>query len=165
MNGITLRTITMLFGLTLIVVAPAAEAKRVALVIGNDLYQSATPLQNARSDARAVAQALQRDGFDVTLKEDVTLKAMKDALRSFKGQIAGGDDAVFYFSGHGVQFEGTNYLIPIDLTPNSQEQVVDDSVPLQRVLDDLRDQKARFALAIVDACRAVWRRSRPPPGK
>jgi hypothetical protein len=153
MNGIARCSTAILYGLTLIVAAASAEAKRVALVIGNDSYASATPLQNARSDARAVAQALQHDGFDVTLKEDVTLKAMKDALRSFKGQVAGGDDAVFYFSGHGVQFEGTNYLIPVDLTPDSREQVMDDSVPLQRVLDDLHDQKARFALAIVDACR------------
>ncbi len=131
----------------------SADAKRLALVIGNDSYMSATPLQNARSDARAVAQVLQRDGFTVTLKEDLTLKAMKDALRSFKERISGGDEAVFYFSGHGVQFEGTNYLIPTDLVPQSQEQVVDESVPLQRILDDLRDQKTRFALAIVDACR------------
>lgn len=129
------------------------EAKRIALVVGNDTYQSVTPLQNARSDARAVAHALERDGFTVTLKEDLTLKAMKDALRSFKQQISGGDEAVFYYSGHGVQFGGTNYLIPVDLVPQSEAQVVDDAIPLQRVLDDLQDQKTGFALAIVDACR------------
>lgn len=88
-----------------------AKAKRVALVIGNDSYQSVTPLQNARADARAVADTLKREEFSVTLKEDVTLKGMKDALRAFKEQISGGDEAVFYYSGHGVQFEGTNYLI------------------------------------------------------
>jgi hypothetical protein len=133
--------------------APASDARRFALVIGNDNYQSVTPLHNARSDARAVAAALSGVGFKVTLEQDVTLVKLKAALRSFKSQISGGDDAVFYFSGHGVQFDGTNYLIPTDLVPQSQEQVMDDSVPLQRVLDDLRDQKARFALAIVDACR------------
>ena len=133
--------------------AGAADARRVALVIGNDSYQSAAPLQNARSDAKAVARALERAGFAVTLKEDLTLKAMKEALRNFKEQISGGDEAVFYFSGHGVQFEGTNYLIPTDLVPQSEEQVADESVPLQRILDALRDQKSRFALAIVDACR------------
>src|SRR5215472_15392687 len=133
--------------------APAGDAHRYALVIGNDNYQSVTPLHNARSDAKAVATALRAVGFKVTLEQDVTLVKLKAALRSFKSQVAGGDDAVFYFSGHGVQFDGTNYLIPTDLVPQSQEQVMDDSVPLQRVLDDLRDQKARFALAIVDACR------------
>lgn len=135
------------------IAVPGGEGHRFALVIGNDNYQSVTPLHNARSDARAVAAALRSVGFKVTLEQDVTLVKLKAALRSFKSQISGGDDAVFYFSGHGVQFEGTNYLIPTDLVPQSEEQVTDDSVSLQRVLDDLRDQKARFALAIVDACR------------
>lgn len=130
-----------------------AHAERRALVIGNDSYQGAMPLQNARSDARAVAKALERDEFRVTLKEDLTLAAMKEAMRAFKQQVSGGDEVVFYFAGHGVQFEGTNYLIPIDLVPQSQEQVIDDSVPLQRVLDDMEAQKTRFTLAIVDACR------------
>lgn len=126
--------------------APGA-ARRFALVIGNDNYKSVTPLRNARADARAVAAALRAVGFKVTLEQDVTLDKLKSALRAFKSQISGGDDAVFYFSGHGVQFEGTNYLIPTDLVPQSEEQIMDDAVPLQRVLDDLRDQKARFALA------------------
>ncbi|MBV9696438.1 MAG: caspase family protein [Gammaproteobacteria bacterium] len=135
------------------ITAPTAEGHRFALVIGNDNYQSVTPLHNARADARAVAEALRKVGFKVTLEQDVTLAKLKSSLRTFKSQVSGGDDAVFYFSGHGVQFEGTNYLIPTDLAPQSEEQVMDDAVPLQRVLDDLRDQKARFALAIVDACR------------
>lgn len=135
------------------ITAPTGEAHRFALVIGNDNYQSVTPLRNARADAKAVAGALRAVGFRVTLEQDVTLSKLKSALRAFKAEISGGDVAVFYFSGHGVQFDGTNYLIPTDMVPQSQEQVVDDAVPLQRVLDDLHEQKARFALAIVDACR------------
>jgi Caspase domain len=100
-----------------------------------------------------VAKALETSGFSVTLKQDLTLKSMKEALRAFKADVAGGDEALFYFSGHGVQFEGSNYLIPVDVVAQSEEQVADDSVSLQRVLDDLRDQKARFTLAIIDACR------------
>lgn len=140
-------------GLWLAAAPLAAEAKRVALVIGNDSYQNAQPLSNARSDAKAVAKALEGAGFSVTLKQDLTLKSMKEALRAFKAEVAGGDEALFYFSGHGVQFEGSNYLIPIDVVAQSEEQVADDSVALQRVLDDLHDQKARFTLAIIDACR------------
>ena len=147
------------FGRTLAVLlflasaVPAEAAHRLALVIGNDNYQHADVLRNARSDARAVAATLQSLGFTVTLKQDVTLQQMKVALRTFKAQIAGGDEVVFYFSGHGVQFGGTNYLIPVDLLPQSEEEVADDSVGLQRVLDDMSDQKARFSLAIIDACR------------
>jgi uncharacterized caspase-like protein len=133
--------------------APIEAAHRLALVIGNDNYQHADVLRNARSDARAVAATLQSLGFTVTLKQDVTLQQMKVALRTFKAQISGGDEVVFYFSGHGVQFGGTNYLIPVDLLPQNEEEVADDSVGLQRVLDDMSDQKARFSLAIIDACR------------
>jgi hypothetical protein len=130
-----------------------AQAGRLALVIGNDTYEHATPLVNARSDARAVADALTRDGFSVLLKRDLNLKQMKAALREFKERVSGGDEVVFYYSGHGVQFGGTNYLIPVDLLPESEAQIIDESVSLQRVLDDLQEQKTRFALAIIDACR------------
>ncbi|MGH8232346.1 MAG: caspase family protein [Steroidobacteraceae bacterium] len=138
---------------SLLAAAAPAAAKRIALVIGNDSYQHVTALKNARSDAKAVAEVLKSTGFTVIVKQDLTLEAMKEALRNFKAQIAGGDDAVFYYSGHGVQFAGTNYLIPIDILPQNEDQVADDAVPLQRVLDDLQDQKTKFALAIVDACR------------
>ena len=136
--------------------APAASAQaahRLALVIGNDSYQHAQALHNARADARAVAGTLHGLGFTVTLKQDVTYEQMKQAMREFKVSVAGGDEVVFYYSGHGVQLGGTNYLLPVDLVPQSGEQVMDESVGLQRVLDDMSEQKARFSLAIIDACR------------
>ncbi len=73
--------------------------------------------------------------------------------RNFKSRISGGDEAVFFFAGHGVQFGAANYLLPVDIRGESEDQVRDDAIALQRVLDDLQEQKARFALAIVDACR------------
>jgi uncharacterized caspase-like protein len=128
-------------------------SKRLALVIGNDSYQHVTVLHNARRDAEAIAKALQASGFTVVLKEDLTLEGMKAALRNFKSMVNAGDDVVFYYSGHGVQFGGTNYLIPIDLSAESEAQVADDTVELQRLLNDMEEQKARFTLAIIDACR------------
>jgi caspase domain-containing protein len=147
------RRLPLLLALVLAAFALPAEARRVALVIGNDDYKNVQPLRNARQDAKAISEVLEGLGFTVTLKQDLTLSAMKATLREFKAHVAGGDEVVFYFSGHGVQFEGTNYLVPTDIVAESQEQVVDDAIPLQRILDDLHDQKARFALAIVDACR------------
>ena len=141
------------FCVLLVAFTAPIEARRIALVVGNDTYRNVAPLKNARQDAKAVAEVLQSLGFDVTLKQDLTLTSMKAALREFKSRVGGGDEVIFYFSGHGVQFEGTNYLVPIDIVADSEQQVADDAVPLQRVLDDLRDQKARFSLAIVDACR------------
>jgi hypothetical protein len=140
--------------LALMLAAPLAQAKRVALVIGNDAYQNVQALKNARADAKAIAAELKTVGFDVTLKQDLNQKAMKAALREFKAQVSGGDEVVFYYSGHGVQFGGTNYLIPVDIAAESEEQVADDAVALQKVLDDLDERKARFSLAIIDACRS-----------
>ena len=143
-----------LLGLLLAFLASTADARRLALVIGNDTYQNVQPLKNARSDAKAIAAELKAVGFDVTLKQDLNQKAMKSALREFKALVQGGDEVVFYFSGHGVQFGGSNYLIPVDITADSEAQVADDAIPLQRILDDLTEQKARFSLAIIDACRS-----------
>jgi uncharacterized caspase-like protein len=142
------------FGLLIALLAGPVLARRMALVIGNDSYQNVQQLKNARADAKAIAVELKAVGFDVTLKQDLNQKMMKSALRDFKAQVQGGDEVVFYFSGHGVQFGGSNYLIPIDITADSEAQVADDAIPLQRILDDLTEQKARFSLAIIDACRS-----------
>jgi hypothetical protein len=143
-----------IFGLLIALLAAQVQARRMALVIGNDSYQNVQQLKNARADAKAIAVELKAVGFDVTLKQDLNQKMMKSALRDFKAQVQGGDEVVFYFSGHGVQFGGSNYLIPIDITADSEAQVADDAIPLQRILDDLTEQKARFSLAIIDACRS-----------
>ena len=71
-------------------------------MVGNDNYRNVSPLRNARSDARAVARALEVAGFEVTLRLDLGDRGLKEALRNFKATVEGGDDAVFYFSGHGV---------------------------------------------------------------
>lgn len=137
--------------------APAAPApgvsRRLALVIGNDAYVSVSRLQNARADARAMAEVLGRTGYQVRLRLDLGERAMKDELRAFKAEIRGGDEVLFYFAGHGVQLSGANYLLPTDVRGEAEDQVRDDAVLLQKVLDDIQDSKARFALAIIDACR------------
>ena len=143
-----------LFGWLLVMHGTAqATERRLALVIGNDNYQKFAPLQNARADARAVAAKLQALGFVVSLQLDADAKTMLRAVRQFKLQIRGGDEAVFYFSGHGVQLDAANYLLPVDIVGENIDQVKDDALSLQRVLEDMREQKARFSLAIIDACR------------
>ena len=145
---------SVLLALSLCLPGPAqATEKRIALVIGNDSYRNFAPLYNARADARAVAGKLKSLGFEVTLQLDADAKTALRAVRQFKSQINGGDEAVFYFSGHGVQLDAANYLLPVDIVAENIDQVKDDGLALQRVLDDLREQKARFSLAIIDACR------------
>ena len=142
-----------LIAIALLAGTAPVDARRLALVIGNDSYQHADALNNARADARAVSEALKATGFKVTLRQDVTQQSMKEAIRTFKSEVAGGDEVIFFYAGHGVQLEGMNYMIPVDTAGENPDQLKDDSVSLQRVLDDMQDQKARFTLAIVDACR------------
>lgn len=127
--------------------------RRLALVIGNDTYQHVGVLRNARADAEAIAKGLEATGFTTTLRLDLPEKDMKAVLRTFKSQLQGGDVVVFFFSGHGVQLGGANYLLPVDIRGDSEDQVKDEAIPLQRVLDDLEEQKTKFSLAILDACR------------
>ncbi len=126
---------------------------RSALVIGNQTYTTVPSLRNARADAEAMAAALDALGFEVMLRLDLDDRALRQAMRDFKSKLDGGSEAVFYFAGHGVQLGAANYLLPTNISPESEEQVKDDALMLQRVLDDLSEQKVRFSVAIVDACR------------
>jgi len=128
-------------------------ANRRALVIGNDSYTSVAKLLNAREDARTIASNLTSFGYQVTLKLDLNEKEMKAAMRNFAGQVQGGDEVMFFFAGHGVQLGSTNYLLPTDIGGESEAQVRDESIQLQRILDDMSERKAKFTLAIIDACR------------
>ena len=126
---------------------------RYALVIGNNNYKSVMKLENATEDAKAIAEGLQKVGFKVTLKLDLTEKEMKSTFRTFKNQISGGDEVLFFYAGHGVQLGSSNYLIPIDTAGESEEQIRDDAMPLQRILDDMTEKRAKLTVAMVDACR------------
>ena len=133
--------------------AEVVYANRKALVIGNDNYRNVTKLENAREDARAIAENMQKVGYKVTLKLDLTEKEMKTALRSFSSQVEGGDEVMIFYAGHGVQLGAANYLLPVDIGGESESQVKDEAIPLQRLLDDMSERKVKFALAIIDACR------------
>ncbi len=133
--------------------ASTAGIRRLALVIGNDSYRSVSTLDNARADARSMAKALEATGFKVSLQLDLTERGMKEALRNFRAEIQGGDEVVLFFAGHGVQIGAANYLLPVDIRGQSEEQVKDEAIALQRVLDDLSERRPRFSLAVIDACR------------
>ena len=128
-------------------------APRFALVVGNDKYEHVPALRNAGEDARAIGQNLNTLGFTVSIHLDVNEKRFKQVLREFKSRLTGGEEVIIFFAGHGVQIGAANYLLPVDIKGDSEEQVRDDSIELQRILDDLKDKKTKFALAIIDACR------------
>ena len=137
--------------LMLLGISGAVNAKRVALVIGNDQYQSVDKLNNARNDAKLMASVLTKAGFAVSQASDLGREKLWNTIDSFKAGIVKGDEVVFYFAGHGVQIGSTQLLLPVDINPRNEAQVQRDGVPLIDVQDALKD--ARVAIFIIDACR------------
>lgn len=134
--------------------APAQVfANRKALVIGNDNYTSVSKLLNARADANALGKVLVELGYKVTVRQDLSEKEMKSALRQFRNEVEGGDEVLFFYAGHGVQLGSANYLLPIDIKGDSEEQVKDEAIELQRILDSFNEKRVKLALAVIDACR------------
>ena len=130
-----------------------AEASRLALLIGNDNYASVAKLKNAAADADAMAGGLRRAGYEATVVKNRDLKQLKDDLREFRLRIKAGDEVVVFFSGHGVQLGTMNYLLPVDVRSDSEDQVRDDALALSALLEDLRSQSPALTVAIIDACR------------
>ena len=131
--------------------AYAAE-QRVALVIGNSAYPAA-PLKNPLNDARAIARQLNDLGFEVILRTNLSQKGMVAALREFGGRLREGGVALFYFSGHGMQVKGRNYLIPVDADIRAEDEVPYMSTDMAQVLDKLETARSRANFVILDACR------------
>lgn len=131
-----------------------AMAKRVALIIGNDAYQSVPPLQKAVNDARAMSQALARLDFAVDLGENLTRREINKKFADFVERIAPGDTAFFFFAGHGVALDGQNILLPVDIPDTSNAGLVRDEA---HVVDDflarVQGKGAAVSLFVLDACR------------
>ncbi len=133
-------------------VPPAAPEARTALVIGNGAYRT-SPLRNPVEDAKAMAEALQKCGFQVTLLEDATRMRMVEALRAFGQTIQGGGVGLFYFAGHGLQVKGRNYLVPVDADLASEDEVPYSTLDADAVLAKMETARNRLNLLILDACR------------
>src|ERR1700704_1266681 len=132
---------------------PALAEKRVALVIGNSAYKNVTRLQNPINDAAAVVSMFKQAGFDsVDAKLDVSATDMRRALREFGNKTRDADVAVIYYAGHGIELDGTNFLIPVDAILETDTDVYDETFPLDRVLIAVEPAK-QLRLIILDACR------------
>ena len=130
-----------------------APEKRVALVIGNSGYAHAGVLKNPESDAKAVAKALRDVGFtDVRERFNMGLGELVRELKEFGDLASEADWAVIYYSGHGVETGGANYLVPIDAKLDQPGHVEDEAMPLSRVLSKVAGA-GKLQMVILDACR------------
>ncbi|MGY4477445.1 caspase family protein [Bradyrhizobium sp. USDA 3364] len=132
---------------------PAWATKRVALVVGNSSYQNAPLLPNPANDATAIAATLKNAGFDlVESRLNLTSSDMRRALRDFADQARDADIAIVYYAGHGIEIDGTNYLIPTDARLERDTDIYDEAFSLDRVLLAIEPAK-QLRVVIVDACR------------
>ena len=132
---------------------PGQAEKRVALVIGNSAYRGAPKLVNPANDAEAVSILLKSAGFDVVeTRQNLDINDMRRAVRDFSDRTLDADIAVVFYAGHGIEVDGSNYLVPVDAKLDRDIDVDDETVSLDRVLKVIEPAK-RLRLVILDACR------------
>jgi uncharacterized caspase-like protein len=137
-----------------LVSADAALAdKRVAFVVGNGAYKNVAPLPNPAVDAKSMAKVLRNVGFDVVEGTNLTRDKMTEKLLDFGKRAQGADVAVFFYAGHGIAVNGTNYLLPVDADLKSEMDVklgaaINVDLTLEQTMSD-----TKVKLVFLDACR------------
>lgn len=139
-------------GLVLLLLSGGADAGRVALVIGNAAYPEA-PLATPARDADDLALALAGAGFSVDKLVDANQQQMEQAIEKFTAKLTEDTVAVFYYSGHALEVQGQNYLLPVGKPINSEANVKYQAVNVGLLLDNLKASRKGLNLVILDACR------------
>ena len=134
------------------VVRPTPAAPRRALVIGNAAYAD-SPLRNSIHDATDIADALRRLRFEVTLQRDADKPTLEKAVDLFTQGVPHGSVGLFFFSGHGVQVEGVNYLVPLGARFSAASDVKYYAVAADWILARMDESGMDVKLLILDACR------------
>ena len=129
-----------------------AGARRTALVIGNAAYPE-QPLASAVNDARAMAEALRRQGYAVVRHENLTQQGMEQALLAFRQRLAPGGAGLFYFAGHGIQVGSRVRLLPVDATPRQPASLLARSTSMALVFDAMAAARpGKTNLVVLDTC-------------
>ena len=132
---------------------PAKADRRVAFVVGNGAYKNVTALPNPPIDAKAMAAMLRNVGFDVVEGTNLTREKMTERLLDFGNKAQGADVALFFYAGHGIAINGTNYLLPVDADIKSEMDVkLGSAINIDVTLDQTMGD-AKVKLVFLDACR------------
>ena len=135
------------------------DEKRYALVIGNSNYvQEIGSLKNPANDATDMAEELRNSDFEVQLLLNATYVQIREAVRKFHEKLINGprDQTIglFYYAGHGIQFQDENYLVPVDAKVQFEDDIVRMCFPVQRmILANMERSNSRMNIVILDACR------------
>ena len=134
-------------------IPPKHTGKKIALVIGNWAYKF-KPLNNPQNDAREMTQLLRQLGFEVIHRENLGFDEMQDEVIQVKVElIKRGQVGLFYFSGHGLEVQKENYLLPTDLHKPETELVKEKSIRAQWVVNVMEHTSSQVNIVILDACR------------
>lgn len=128
------------------------QGRRVALVIGNSSYAQ-RPLPNPVNDASDMAVALRALGFEVQEEKNLDFLGFQRAVANFEGSLRAADVGLIFFAGHGVEVNGESYLLPTNISFESEHEIKYQSMSLATMLGALRGGQARFSIVILDACR------------
>ena len=134
----------------------ASAESRLALVIGQSAYRSVPALPNPANDARAVTQMLTDSGFEVSTAADLSQNQMREAVSDFAGKVAakGADTvALVFYAGHGLQIDGENFLVPVDIDPKREADIPIQAVRLNDILNTLTSVPSKMRILMLDACR------------
>src|SRR3954453_6778110 len=142
---------------SMVLVAGSAFAEnRVALVIGQSAYRSVPALPNPANDARAVTQMLTDSGFEVLTASDLSQDELRQQVNAFAGKVAakGADTvALVFYAGHGLQIDGENFLVPVDVDPKREADIPIQAVRLNDILNTLASVPSKMRILMLDACR------------
>lgn len=142
--------------LALLVSNPAWAENRVALVIGNSAYRAVSPLPNAVNDAAKMTDMLGNAGFEVLSTPDLSQYDLRKTISEFAGKVAekGPDTvALVFYAGHGIQVDGENYLVPVDVDPKREADIPVQAVRLNDILNALTSVPNKMRILMLDACR------------
>ncbi len=128
-------------------------AKRVALIIGNSAYKHVQPLKNPANDAADLTAELRKLGFAVDQVLDADLPRMEKAVDAFVKKLGPDSEALFHFSGHGLQVEQENYLVPVNFELKDEASVRYDAISASKIHDRMAGTGSRLNIVILDACR------------
>ena len=132
--------------------SPASAETKVALVVGNGVYQNVPELSNPPHDAADVAAAFLRLGFSVRLVTDATYDAMRLALVEFNRKARDAEMAVVFFAGHGMEIGGENWLLPVDAELKSDMDTEQEAISLRAIMV-MVSSASKLGLVVLDACR------------
>ncbi len=136
------------------ITAFAQNERRLALVIGNAEYVGkGNTLRNPVNDANDVSTKLKTLGFDVTTVLNASMLEMDDAIDAFGRKAKDYDIVLFYYSGHGLQSKGDNYLVPVDAELRSEADVKYKCTAVNLLLDKLDESECPMKIVVLDACR------------